>query len=229
MVMQRYFLDQQNQIQKDDVHHILNVMRFKTGTDVELCGINGCYLSKLTIQDKIVQFEMIKQLESNPPLNVTIVQGLPKGDKLDTVVKYATLFQAQAIVFMPMVRSIAKISNTAHKLERLNKIAKEAAELSKRSTLPNIEFIDKLSALNLVDKKVILLDEMEKDRTLKDLYLDTSNQALVVIIGPEGGIDQAERNTLISLGAIPISLGQSILPTELAHIPILNACLLKKL
>jgi 16S rRNA (uracil1498-N3)-methyltransferase len=227
--MQRYFLDQQNQIQKDDVHHILNVMRFKTGTEVEMCGIDGCYLSKLMIQDKIVQFEMIKQLESNPPLNVTIVQGLPKGDKLDTVVKYATLFQAQSIVFMTMVRSIAKISNTAHKLERLNKIAKEAAELSKRSTLPNIEFIDKLSALDLVGKKVILLDEMEKDKTLKDVYLNTSNLALVVIIGPEGGIDQAERNTLISLGAIPISLGQSILPTELAHIPILNACLLKKL
>jgi 16S rRNA (uracil1498-N3)-methyltransferase len=194
-----------------------------------MCGIDGCYLSKLMIQDKIVQFEMIKQLESNPPLNVTIVQGLPKGDKLDTVVKYATLFQAQSIVFMTMVRSIAKISNTAHKLERLNKIAKEAAELSKRSTLPNIEFIDKLSALDLVGKKVILLDEMEKDKTLKDVYLNTSNLALVVIIGPEGGIDQAERNTLISLGAIPISLGQSILPTELAHIPILNACLLKKL
>lgn len=227
--MQRYFLDQLNQIQKDDVHHILNVMRFKNGTEVELCGNDGCYLSKLTINDKIVQYEIIKQIENNPPLNVTIVQGLPKGDKLDTVVKYATLFQAQSIVFMPMVRSIAKISNTAHKLERLNKIAKEAAELSKRSTLPDIKFIDQLSALDLTGKKVILLDELEKDKTLKDVYLDPSNQAVVVIIGPEGGIDQRERNTLISLGATPISLGQSILPTELAHIPILNACLLKKL
>lgn len=227
--MQRYFLDQLNQIQKDDLHHILNVMRFKTGTEVELCGKDGCFLSKLSIQDKLVQYEMIHLLENNPPLNVTIVQGLPKGDKLDTVVKYATLFQAQSIVFMPMVRSIAKLSNTAHKLERLNKIAKEAAELSKRSALPNIEFIDKISALNLEGKTLILLDEMEKDRTLKDVYLDLSNKALVVIIGPEGGIDQAERNTLISLGATPISLGQSILPTELAHIPILNACLLKKL
>lgn len=227
--MQRYFLDQFNEIQKDDVHHILNVMRFKNGTEVELCGKDGCYLSKLSIQDKNVKYETISLLENNPPLNVTIVQGLPKGDKLDTVVKYATLFQAQSIIFMPMARSIAKISNTTHKLERLNKIAKEAAELSKRSTLPHIEFIEKINALNLLDKTIILLDEMEKDRTLKDVFLDTSNKALVIIVGPEGGIDQAERNTLISLGATPISLGQSILPTELAHIPILNACLLKKL
>ena len=215
--MQRYFLDQMNQIQKDDLHHILNVMRFKAGAEVELCGIDGCFLAKLSIQDKLVSYEMIQLLENNPPLNVTIVQGLPKGDKLDTVVKYATLFQAQSIVFMPMVRSIAKLSNTAHKLERLNKIAKEAAELSKRSTLPNILFIDKLSELNLEGKTLILLDELEKEKTLKDVYLEATNNALVIIIGPEGGIDQVERNTLISLGATPISLG------------ILNACLLKKL
>lgn len=226
--MQRYFLDKENQIESDDIHHILHVMRFKTGTEVEVCGTQGCHLAVLNIHNKDVKYTLGKALIGNPPLNVTIIQGLPKGDKMDIVTKYATMFQAQSIVFMPMKRSIAKLSNVEHKLSRLYKIAKEAAELSKRSTIPNIQFIDQLTKLDLKGKQIILLDELEIDYTLKDLMENYINQPLIVIIGPEGGIDTKERQHFIDLGAVTLSLGASILPTELAHIPILNACLLKK-
>lgn len=226
--MQRYFLNQQNQFKSDDVHHIINVMRFKTGVQVEVCKLEGCFLATLEIENQSVSYKLIQLLSDNPPLNITIIQGLPKGDKIDLVTKYATLFQAQGIIFMPMVRSIAKLSNIEHKLGRLNKIAKEAAELSKRSTLPKIQFIENLNTLDLTNKTLILLDELESSYTLKDLYDTNDTNEVYVIIGPEGGIDFKERQSFIDLGAKPLSLGQSILPTELAHIPILNAFLLKK-
>lgn len=227
--MQRYFLDHENKIDKDDVHHILNVMRFKSGTVVEVCGISGCYLATLEIQHKEVGFSTTEKLDDNPPLNVTIVQGLPKGDKMDTVTKYATLFQAKSIIFVAMKRSIAKLSNVDHKLSRLNKIAKEAAELSKRSTLPQIQLLDNLKDINTDGKQLVLLDELERVYNIKDFIKDHGTKDLIVIIGPEGGIDETERNALVERGAITVSLGQSILPTELAHIPILNACLLTKI
>ncbi|HHX76474.1 MAG TPA: 16S rRNA (uracil(1498)-N(3))-methyltransferase [Acholeplasmataceae bacterium] len=227
--MQRYFLDDNNQIQQEDAHHILNVMRFKSSTEVELCGKEGCFLASLEIQGKHVSYVKISPLKSNLPLNITIIQGLPKGDKVDMVTRYATLFQAKGIIFVPMKRSIAKLSNVEHKLKRLNKIAKEASELSKRSQLPVIDFKDHLDRINFENKYVILLDELETKRTIKDSLNHANEQEIYVIIGPEGGIDATERIDLMHKGATPMSLGPTILPTELAHIPILNAFLLKKL
>lgn len=223
--MQRYFLNEDKSIQKDDVHHILNVMRFKSGTEVELC-INGeCFLAILEINQKEVTYIQKDALKSHPPLNMIIIQGLPKGDKIEFVTKSATLFNVKEIIFVPMKRSIAKLSNIEHKLTRLEKISKEAAELSKRSALPKIKFMKQLSDFEWGNKQVILLDELETTQTLKILEKFNLNQDIYIIIGPEGGIDSSEREMLISFGAHPLSLGASILPTEFAHIPILNALL----
>src|SRR5690554_1771348 len=117
--MQRYFLNDHEEFFESDKHHILNVMRFKTDTEVEICGKNGCFLSRLKIVNQEISYEVTKAIKDNPPLNVTILQGLPKGDKIDFIVKSATLFQAKQIIFMPMKRSIAKLSNTEHKILRL--------------------------------------------------------------------------------------------------------------
>ncbi len=221
--MQRYFLDLNNQISKDDTHHIINVMRFKSGTEVELCKEGMCYLADLVIHDKMVSFELKEKLSICPMLNITIVQGLPKGDKLETVTKYATLFNAKSILFMPMKRSIAKVSNASFKLERLHKISKEAAELSKRSFLPFIDFIDSINKINLKNKVLLILDEAEKENLLGEVVKLYKNEEIVAVIGPEGGIDDEERLLFKSLNAVFVSLGELILPTELAHIPLLNA------
>lgn len=221
--MQRYFLDDKNQISLDDAHHMLNVMRFKTGKQVELCMSGVCYLANLVINDRKIEFDLIHKLDFIPSLDITIIQGLPKGDKIETVAKYATMFNAKSILFMPMKRSISKVSNVSFKLDRLNKIAKEAAELSKRSTLPIIDFIVSIKKINLEGKVLLILDELETVTMLKDVVKTYKDQMVVAVIGPEGGIDDEERILFKSLNGVFVSLGSLILPTELAHIPLLNA------
>ena len=65
----------------------------KTNTEVEMCSIRGCFLSRLLIHDKKISFEKIKDIKSNPPKDITIVQGLPKGDKIDFIVKSSNFFK----------------------------------------------------------------------------------------------------------------------------------------
>lgn len=220
--MQRYFLDPTDNFTKDDVHHITTVMRSKTNDIVEVCKDGICYQSRLTVDGKQVSFERLERLADNLTKDITIVQGLPKGEKLDTVTKYATLFGARNIIFTPMHRSIAKLSNTSHKLERLLKISKEAAELSKRSEIPQIAFIESLKHLDTKDAILIVADEYEREKTLKSILKDIEGKKVIIVIGPEGGIDEKDRITLNSKNAVYITLGMTILPTELAHIPILN-------
>src|SRR5690606_17933128 len=220
--MQRYFLNKENQIENDDLHHILNVMRFKDQTEVEVCFGGKCYLAKLNINGKSVSYETISEIDSNESKQVHLIQGLPKGDKIETVSKFATIFGAKEIIFVPMVRSIAKLANTDHKLDRLKKITKEAAELSKHSSLPEIKFFESLKALNLEGKTIIVLDENEKTVHIDEVLPRLKNTAIYVIVGPEGGIDDKERVLFSKLNALFVTLGKTIYPTELAHIPFLT-------
>lgn len=220
--MQRYFIEKDN-FSKEDLHHILNVMRFKSGDQVEICMQDGCYLSTLQIEQKVVKFEKINKLPELKSRDIIIIQGLPKGDKMETVTKYATLFGATSIYFMPMKRSIAKLANEDHKLQRFIKISKEAAELSKRQQVPQIDFIKSIGDLKIDGYVMFLLDEEEKQYTINQAIQAYPNEKVLCIIGPEGGIDPSERKMFIDMGVIPLSLGNNIFPTELAHIPFLNA------
>src|SRR5690606_14054124 len=107
-----------------------------------------------------------------------------------------TIFGAEKIVFVPMIRSIAKMANEDHKLQRLSKISKEAAELSKYSSVPSIEFSTSLKTIDLKNKTIILLDENEKVTQIDDILPQIKNESVILIVGPEGGIDNKERALL---------------------------------
>ncbi len=231
---QRYFLTEydfkNHTITNDDAHHILRVMRMQTGDEIEVCYDKNCYISKITISDQKVSFEMVKKLEKKMNIDVTLIQGLPKGNKIDFVSKYATIFGVSSIIFVEMKRSIAKEKNTDSKLKRLKLIAKEAAELAHRFDVPNIEFLKNMKAIDFSNYDIILLaDENEKTKTLNQIEkIENANNKIALIIGPEGGIDEDERIFLNKMNAQFISLGENIFPTEIASIYALSYFLIKK-
>lgn len=219
--MQRYFLEKEgHEITGSDVFHITKVMRMKTGDRVIVCYQKQCYEVALNIEDARVFFDVIKPINAQQEPTITLVQGLPKHPKTETIAKYATLFGASHIIFVPMHRSIAKSDNEANKLKRLNAITKEAAELSHRNEVPSVSFIDHLKSIDWhTFSDIILCDENEHTQTLNQTVKDINNQRhYAIIIGPEGGISEAERNYLQSVHAISVSLGHRILPTELASL-----------
>jgi 16S rRNA (uracil1498-N3)-methyltransferase len=229
--MQRYFLAKHEslEITGPDAHHITKVMRMTSGEQVIVCADRQCFLVTLEIKEGRVFYHINEEIKREPDPQITLIQGLPKHPKTETVAKYATLFGASNIVFVPMMRSIAKSDNEANKLKRMHLIAKEAAELAHRFDIPEIRFETNLKNLDWSRFSVILLaDENEKTKTLLEVLPEVnSNMSIALIIGPEGGIADQERSYLSSVGAHFVSLGKNILPTELASLYALSYLCLK--
>ena len=232
--MQRYFISEKEYMEgiilSDDVFHIVKVMRNKVGDLIEICYDNKAYLAKITnLTNDLVNFEIVEQLSNkkqNKP-NITLVQGLAKGDKNDDIIKHSTELGVDEIILLQMKRSIVKIeaNKVDAKLNRYKKIAKEASEQSHRNSIPEVKLITNLNNIdfNNYDLKLLLDEEEAKKidgRLLSSIdFININN--VIFVIGPEGGIDDKERLYFIEKGFIPVSIGNNILRTETASLAFL--------
>lgn len=218
--MQRYILDNGN-FYKEDLHHIKNVMRFKTDDEVILCNDRKCFVAKLIINEEI-SYQKLTEITTKESLNITLIQGNLKGTKLETTIKYATIFGASEIIITDFERSIAKISNVNNKISRYFKIAKEAAELAHRSFIPEISFKSSLKQIDYSKyNKLLLADEDENVELIINTKV-TPNDAICLVVGPEGGISSKERKILKDQGFKTVSFGPFIYPAEIAAISALT-------
>ena len=215
----------------DDVKHIYKVLRLSEGEEVILNNCEGVkYLGRIgSISKTEVIVNIIEKLDVNNESNVRIhlFQGLPKGQKMDLIVQKGT--ELGIFEFIPTITSRVdvKLKGEFKKLDRLNRIALEASKQSKRSIIPKVkEVIDFNEALNLLKEMDLVLIPYEnaEDFGVKSLikHLETSNIDLHtindvgILIGPEGGFEEDEVNTLKDQGAYIITLGNRILRTETA-------------
>lgn len=219
--MQRYFLDEKNQIQIEDIHHIRHVMRMKTNDEVELCDTDGaCFLARLTVDNTRVLFERIASLETVHKTNsITLIQGIAKGDKNEFVVKYATQFGVDTIIFVEMKRSISKMDTQTwdKKKDRYEKIALESARLAHRNTVPKVIFIPSLKQLiTPFDHAFVAYENDLETPFLDKIHRVKPKESIALLVGPEGGIDESEMALLKDKGFVSVGLGNRILQTEVA-------------
>jgi len=131
--------------------------------------------------------------------------------------------------FFPLIteRTITKLN--IEKVERLKRIAKEEAQLSKRDKIPEvytpINFIDFLKTSNKYEKKYIFW-ELEKENCVDNIEIK-KDENVIVIIGNEGGFSLEEINQAKNYRFISISLGKRILRSELAPLVIISLVLYK--
>lgn len=226
---QRYFIDKNiGIISGQDAHHIKQVMRMRTNDIIIVCAEGECFEASITILKDDVHYQMIKSIEKPHTLDITLVQGMPKGSKIETTLKYATMFGVSHIHLVDMIRSIRVGNVSETKEKRYQMIMKEASELAHRFFIPHLSFNETLKDIKWNEFDLILLaDENEKTVTLKDAIPEhLRNQKIALIIGPEGGIDEKERLYLKQQHAIFISLGSHILSSEIAclyALSVLNA------
>lgn len=219
--MQRYFLNGDNQIETEDSHHIRNVMRMKTNDEVEVCDANGdCFLVKLVIDNHQISYEKIASIETVHKTNsITLIQGIGKGDKNEFVVKYATQFGADTIIFVEMKRSISKMDTPTweKKKDRYEKIALESARLSHRNTVPKVVFLQSLKQLSVDYHHAFVAYENDRETSFLDkIQKIKPKESVALLVGPEGGIDELEMALLKDKGFVSIGLGKRILQTEVA-------------
>ncbi|KHF41909.1 16S rRNA (uracil(1498)-N(3))-methyltransferase [Halalkalibacter okhensis] len=241
--MQRYFVKKEQmtdtavQIIGDDVKHISKVMRMDVGDEV-ICSDNDsrtvkCRLSNLS--DTEINADITETLEPKTelPVQVTIAQGLPKGDKLDLIIQKGTELGAFAFLPFAAARSIVKWDHkkASKKIERLEKIAKEAAEQSYRERIPEVLPVHSFSQLKQelpsFDLIILAYEESAKQgeqaQLAQQLTTVAPGQKILVIIGPEGGITEEEVDQLTKQGVIVCGFGPRILRTETASLYVLAA------
>jgi len=234
--LQRYFITEGNwegdtvTIKGEDVHHISRVMRMQPGDEIICNHPDGshaiCEISRIEKDDVLARVEKMLESSSELPVDVTIAQGLAKGDKLDTILQKGTELGAKAFIPMQMDRSIVVWDEKKQrkKLERFEKIVKEASEQSHRNKIPFVYpqmRIDKLvSESEEYDVVIYAYEEEAKTadyHTLSNVLNQVrEGQSLLVCIGPEGGISPEEAKLLKKKGAYPVRLGPRILRTETA-------------
>lgn len=228
--MQKYFIEssdfEQRKITTDDAFHICKVMRFKKGEEV-LVGVDSkTFLVSLdNITEKSVSFNLIKEIEKNNelPVNVTIIQGYPKGDKFEEVIKHGVELGAYEFIPCLMKRSQFNVDEKRKdgKIIRFNKISKEAAEQSFRAYPPKVLPFMNLKQIDLesFDLVVLCYEEDAKNGELENYKTAIKKlekgKKVAIIVGPEGGISVEELDYLSQKNNVVVAaLGPRILRTE---------------
>jgi 16S rRNA (uracil1498-N3)-methyltransferase len=158
-----------------------------------------------------------------PPLH--LVQALPKGTKLDEIVRRATELGVTSLRPCLSSRSVARPGSerAAVRLERWRRIAVEASRQCRRDVLPAIHDLvplaDALRAAPAGTVRVILHDGASS-RDLGAALASAGDEGATVAIGPEGGFADHEVEDAARVGFVPASLGPLVLRTETAAIAV---------
>lgn len=224
-------------IEGSDVNHIANVLRMKPGEEL-LISVKGDwdYLCKIVdIETDRVNLKVLESMEQRElPVNITLLQGIPKSDKLEMIIQKAVELGVSEIIPVKTKRVVVKIEEKkqASKVNRWNAIAESAAKQSKRSIIPKVhEPMSIDNALEIVkDFGVKLIpyenaDGIDKTRKILDNMDKTKN--IAVFIGPEGGFEDAEVERIKNSGFEVITLGKRILRTETAGLALLSNIMIR--
>ncbi|GGJ63094.1 16S rRNA (uracil1498-N3)-methyltransferase [Anoxybacillus voinovskiensis] len=242
--MQRYFVssDQINNheqivITGDDYHHIVRVMRMSEGDEVICSNGNGlsalCEIEQITNESVIARVIEWKEERTELPAQIYIAHGLPKADKLELVIQKGTELGAFAFIPFLAARSVVKWEEkkAEKKLERWQKIAKEAAEQAHRANVPHVyapmTIRELVEFAKTCDYRLVAYEEEAKNgeaAALKTVLQQMKQgQSLIVVFGPEGGFAGQEMELFRSHGFLACGLGPRILRTETAPLYVLAA------
>lgn len=229
--MQRYFSNQKIDnnfiLNRDDIHHIKNVMRMKDNDKITVVYQNIpylCHIEKKENDINIIIDEVLKK-EEHKMLKINLIVPVLKEQKMDYIIQKATELGVFSITPFISERGIVKINNDNgdKKVNRWQKIAKEASEQSKRNDIPKISSINTFKELEEISGTKIICSTKEKEKNIKNVlktYKDCDTMSIVV--GPEGGLSNREEEKLISSGYIPVSLGERIMRVETVPLYIMS-------
>lgn len=155
------------------------------------------------------------------PLALTLVQGIPKGDKMEAVVRAATELGVVRIVPAITARTIVRLepSRWRERARRWQRVAKEAAKQCGRAVVPDVDTPRPLAeAMDAVAADLRLCLWEGQAPRLGDVLagVTTRPASLAALVGPEGGLARDEVDRARERGWRPARLGPRILRTETA-------------
>jgi 16S rRNA (uracil1498-N3)-methyltransferase len=214
-------VNNQISITADKARYLASVLRCKAGDELVIFnGAGDCFKTKISkAGKKEVIADVLEKFPCNPesPVNITLVQSLLKGEKMDLVIQKTTELGVREIV--PVVTERSQLRET-RKTVRWQKIAEEASRQSGRTVIPVVHepvFFQDIFIGN--DLKGFIFYEEEGVRlsdSVPSFIFHPSS--LFIVIGPEGGFTKEEVELAKEKGLIAASLGKRILRAETAAI-----------
>lgn len=201
----------------EDSHHALRVLRLKPGDQIHVNVAGRRYQADLEVQEGAAfAFITGEEASTEAATRITLYQGWPKGDKLDLIVRQATELGVHAVVPCLFARCVARPEQTGKRVERLNRIAREAAMQAGRTLVPRVYELMPFEAVCqrlTAHEQALLPYEQARGATIMSAYQGARDVA--ILIGPEGGFTEEE---VAALPAQAVTLGKRILRTETAGV-----------
>ena len=239
----------------EDFHHMTRVLRMKEGeelsvsvtdeaadrphppdgrnvtTDAEKQVSREEYrfgIEEITQDAVICTLRFVKRDTAELPVRILLLQGLPKGDKMERIIEKNTELGVTEIIPVALKRCVMKLDKkkSASRAVRWNKIAEAAAKQSRRGVIPRVTDVmtltEALSYAKDAERKLLPYELAENDaahgmaHTRNLMNEIRPGDTVAVFIGPEGGFEEAEVAKARESGFRTVSLGGRILRTETA-------------
>ena len=206
----------------DEGRHAARVKRILAGERVLVSDGRGS-IASCTVEsvdgDRLTLCVDERRLVAPPDPRFVIVQALPKGDRAELAVDLLTELGGDEIVPWAASRSVAQWrgDRAAKALAKWRRVAAEAGKQSRRAWLPGVSELASTPdvAARIATAACSLVLHESAKANLADAELPASGD-IVVVVGPEGGIADAEIDAFAAAGATPVRLGEPVLRTSTA-------------
>ncbi|MBX6360292.1 16S rRNA (uracil(1498)-N(3))-methyltransferase [Pseudacidobacterium ailaaui] len=230
MTRRRWIADTWNEstasLTGEQAAHLIRVLRAQPGTEYDIVAGDRVWHAVIAgISGDAVRFNLIAEVEADPALPVTLLLSVFKFDRMEWAIEKATELGVERIIPMVARRSEKHLVQSAEKrVERWRRIAREAAQQSRRSDVPQIEDVVplKTAARQATEAVRLLLAEQERSTTLRHAVEEALRNAgeempaIRMAVGPEGGWTAEEEALFDAEGWKAVSLGPRILRAETA-------------
>ena len=213
-----------------DAEHV-RVLRLRPGEDMIICDGKGtdykCRLVKADKEQVEAQVIEVVPCPAEPTVQVTVLCGLPKGDRTDYIIQKCVEAGASEIMFFQSDRCVAKPDKPEKKLERWQRIAEEAAKQSGRGVIPQVswagEYADALNVANQKELGLFMYETGEREALNAVLEANSDVKTAAIVTGPEGGFAPFEADLARIVGLHICSMGERILRCETAPVVAVSA------
>lgn len=232
----------------DEAHHLARVLRVQPGAPVEAFDGAGLVAAGAVVaveRDRVtLLLEPPAPSAAEAAREVTLAVALLKGDKLADVVRAGTELGVHRFqLFHCAYADVPRLSSA--KLERLRRVAREAAKQSGRARVPAVEAPLPLGELRFADATVLVAHpgaSAPLSQALSEIQFETQSEKrpemqpgarspsppVALVTGPEGGLRDDEVAALRQRGGRPVALGPRILRAETAPVALAAALLLRE-
>ena len=202
--------------------HLVRVLRARVGQDFDIATGSVVRRGRISfVSDARVEFELGEEISRARQAEITLVLAVFKFDRMEWAIEKCTELGVARIVPIIARRTDAHLAAaSAKRVERWQRIARQAAEQSRRAAPAEIARPIKIAeALDMPASLRIVLAESEEQTLLRDVVKpQTAADGIVLAVGPEGGWSEGELQSFRQSGWTSASLGNTILRAETAAI-----------